>query len=148
MLYLPAEALTLVRKAEGLRLDAYLCPAGKWTIGYGHTGPEVKKGLKWTADKAEQTLIADMLDAAKAVDSLCRVPITLNHRGALSSFVFNLGRGALSGSTLLKLLNAGDYTGAADQFTKWVYAKVDGVPVKLPGLVTRREGEKALFLKP
>jgi len=152
-LVIPQAALDLVKKAEGCYLDAYLCPAGKWTIGYGHTGPEVGRGLKWTQSKAEEAVIRDLLEAAVDVNSLVRVPITLNQRGALASFVFNLGATNLKSSTMLRLLNAGNYQGAVKEFPKWVNATVinkDGSSTfqPLPGLVKRRKAEAELFDTP
>lgn len=133
-------AVDLVKHFEGLYLNAYLCPAGVPTIGYGHT-EGVKLGQTITAAQAEAFLSADLTDAARQVDKLVKVPLTANQRGALASFVFNLGAGSLASSTLLKLLNAKDYAGAAAQFDQWVHAagKV------LPGLVKRRAAERELF---
>ncbi|WP_372400746.1 lysozyme (plasmid) [Azospirillum sp. HJ39] len=137
-------AIALVQHFEGLRLTAYLCPAGVPTIGYGHTAG-VKMGQTITAAQADAFLSVDLAAAAAQVDRLVRVPLTDDQRGALSSFVFNLGPGSLQSSTLLKLLNARDYDGAVIQFGRWVYAKVNGVSTRLPGLVARRAAEAALF---
>lgn len=137
-------AVDLVKHFEGLYLKAYLCPAGVPTIGYGHTAG-VKMGQTITADQADGLLASDLTDAAGRVDALVKVPLNDDQRGALSSFVFNLGAGSLQSSTLLKLLNAGDYAGAAGQFGRWVYATVNGKPTRLPGLVARRAAEAALF---
>ncbi|MGY0793070.1 lysozyme [Azospirillum argentinense] len=138
------DALALVRHFEGLYLKAYLCPAGVPTIGYGHTAG-VKMGQTINGLQAEIFLRADMADAAAQVDKLVMVPLTDQQRGALASFVFNLGAGALRDSTLRSMLNKGDYKGAAGQFGRWVFATVDGVKTQLPGLVKRRAAEKALF---
>ncbi|MFC5353565.1 lysozyme [Azospirillum himalayense] len=144
---LPPAALDLVRNFEGQYLKAYLCPAGVPTIGYGHTAG-VQMGQIITAAQADTFLRVDMAAAASQVDKLVKVPLTSNQRGALASFVFNLGAGSLQQSTLLKLLNQRDYAGAADQFPRWVYATVNGVKTELPGLVKRRAAERALFLTP
>ncbi|CAO3446591.1 Phage lysozyme R (EC 3.2.1.17) [Azospirillum argentinense] len=138
------DALALVRHFEGLYLKAYLCPAGVPTIGYGHTAG-VKMGQTINGLQAEVYLRADMADAARDVDRLVMAPLTDRQRGALASFVFNLGAGALRDSTLRSMLNKGDYKGAAGQFGRWVYATVNGEKVQLPGLVKRRAAEKALF---
>ncbi|MHA7064050.1 lysozyme [Azospirillum argentinense] len=138
------DALALVRHFEGLYLKAYLCPAGVPTIGYGHTAG-VRMGQTINGLQAEVFLRADMAEAARDVDRLVKVPLTDRQRGALASFVFNLGAGALQTSTLLRLLNQGDYAGAAGQFGRWVFATVNGEKVQLPGLVKRRAAEKALF---
>ncbi|SMH56803.1 lysozyme [Azospirillum agricola] len=137
-------AVDLVKHFEGLYLSAYRCPAGVATIGYGHTAGVVM-GETITPAQAEAFLSADLTAAAGQVDGLVRVALTPDQRGALASFVFNLGSGSLASSTLLKLLNTGDYDGAAGQFGRWVYATVNGVHTKLPGLVARRAAESALF---
>lgn len=139
------EAVAMVQHFEGLYLKTYKCPAGVLTIGYGHTGADVHPGLRISEERAESLLQADLLKAAADVDKLVTVPLNDDQRGALASFVFNLGRGSLAGSTLLKKLNKRDYEGAAREFGKWIYATVDGVKKALPGLVTRRDAEAAMF---
>lgn len=138
-------AVDLVKEYEGLRTSAYKCPAGVWTCGYGATGKGVTPTTVWTTKQAEERLAADLADAAKHVDKLITVPLTENQRGALSSFVFNLGPGAFASSTLLRFLNLGDTVGAAAQFGRWTKARVGGKLVDLPGLVARRAAEAALF---
>lgn len=138
-------AIEIIKKYEGLRLKAYLCPAGIPTIGWGHTYG-VKLGRTISVQEAEVLLDHDYQAAQDQVERLVTVPLTENQLGALTSFVFNLGMGALAMSTLLKKLNKGDYSGAAEEFNKWVYAKVNGVSTKLNGLVTRRAEERELFL--
>lgn len=135
---------SIIKYCEGLRLEAYLCPAGKPTIGWGHTF-NVKMGQKISEAQAEIFLDHDYQEAEEAVTRLVKVPLTDNQLGALVSFVFNLGEGNLKTSTLLKKLNLGDYDGAAAEFDKWVYATVKGVKTKLNGLVVRRKLERALF---
>ncbi|WP_376956424.1 glycoside hydrolase family protein (plasmid) [Azospirillum sp. A26] len=137
-------AVDLVKHFEGLYLKAYLCPAGVPTVAWGHTGPDVVMGMTVTLAQAEQLLAADLAEAAADVDRYVKVPLTDDQRGALASFVFNLGAGSLASSTLLKLLNVGD-AGAAEQFGRWVNATVNGKLTKLPGLVARRAAEQALF---
>ena len=129
---------------EGLRLTAYQDSVGVWTIGYGHTGPDVHEGLTITQEQADQLLSADLHKFEEGVSHLVRVPINQNQFDALVSFAFNLGLGSLGRSTLLKLLNSRDYKGAADQFLKWIYAGHE----ELPGLVIRRRAERAMFLTP
>ncbi len=133
--------LDIVKLYEGLRLDAYLCPAGVPTIGYGHT-KDVKLGDRCTQQQAEEWLEDDFFMAKTDVRAVVKVPITQNQLDALGSFVFNLGVRRLIQSTLLKKLNAGDYSGAAAEFDKWVFAGGK----KLNGLVKRRAAEKQLFL--
>lgn len=135
------KAKALIREFEGLRLEAYRCPAGVLTIGYGHTS-NVKEGMSITEAEAEQLLNTDVESAAAQVKFAVKVELNANQLDALIDFVFNLGIGNLRSSTLLKKLNTGDYSGAAEEFSKWVYS---GKTV-LPGLVRRREIEKQLFL--
>src|SRR5512142_1052954 len=100
--------LDLVKQCEGLRTEAYRCPAGVWTIGYGHTHGVVPD-MKVTADEAEDLLRKDLLEAGEQVERSVRAPLTDNQFSALVSFVFNVGVGNLESSTLLHRLNAGDY---------------------------------------
>ena len=132
--------LDIVKEAEGLRLSAYLCPAGIPTIGYGHT-KGVKLGDTCTREQAEEWLENDFFMAKQDVKAVVRVPLRENQLDALASFVFNLGVRKLIQSTLLKKLNAGDYSGAAAEFDKWVFAG----KVKLNGLIKRRAKERNLF---
>lgn len=135
------EGLALIKRWEGLRLQAYLCPAGVWTIGYGHTGPDVTPGLVITEAYAEALLRQDLRTFEDGVSRLVTAPLTDNQFSALVSLAFNIGLGAFARSTLLRKLNAGDYAGAQAQFHVWNKA---GGKV-LPGLVNRRAGEAALF---
>ena len=133
-------ARDFIAKWEGLRLDAYKCSANVWTIGYGHTG-DVKPGDRITKEEALALLEADMTDAIECVDQNVDVDINDGQQAALVSFVFNLGCGAFRGSTLLMLLNAGNYDKAAQQFARW--NRAGGVVVN--GLVRRRKAETKLF---
>lgn len=133
----------IIKQSEGLRLEAYLCPAGVWTIGYGHTGKDVVEGMKITRGEAEKLLEGDLEKFEKDILKMVKVGLTQNQFDALVSFTYNVGGGALKTSTLLKKLNAGDYMGAADEFLKWT--KAGGK--ELPGLVKRRRTERALFLE-
>jgi len=140
--------LDLIKHFEGLFFDAYICPGGVWTIGYGHTGLRhndgtVKRGRKVTLSEAEKLLKHDLRYFERAVDRLVKVPLNENQFGALVSFTFNVGEGALGRSTLLKKLNAGDYAGAAKQFARWNR----GGGRVLRGLTRRRAAEAALFMK-
>lgn len=139
-----ADLTALVRHFEGLCLTAYPCPAGVPTVGYGHTAG-VKLGQTITQAQAESFLQADLAKARRDVDRLVAVPLAPHQLAALTSFVFNLGVGAFQGSTLLKMINGGDADGAAGQFERWVYAKVNGKSKRLPGLVARRAAEEALY---
>lgn len=137
------KGLDMIKSFEGLELDAYLCPAGVWTIGYGRT-TDVQKGDKTTIEQAEQWLIDELKSCERYVDLLVSAPITFNQKWALMSFVYNLGSMAFQKSTLLKLLNKRDYAGAAKEFARWNQA---GGKV-LPGLVYRRAAEENLFNTP
>lgn len=142
------KGLQLIRDAEGLRLKAYHDSEGVLTIGYGHTGrmspPKVFANSSITKAEAEEYLRGDAAEAEKIVLRNVRVPLSQNEFDALVSWVFNLGEGNLKRSTLLRKLNDGDYAGAAEQFSRWVYG---GTKV-LPGLVKRRAAERALFEQP
>jgi lysozyme len=143
-----AAGLSLIRQAEGLRLRAYLCPAGVWTIGIGTTvypdGRKVQRGDKCTEQQADRYLAHDLQEFERAVAAMVTVPLTGNQFASLVSLAYNVGIGALRGSTLLRLLNAGDYAGAANQFPRWNR----GGGRVLPGLVKRRAAERDLFLTP
>jgi lysozyme len=137
----PSEAcISLVKASEGCQLTAYRCPAGVWTIGYGHT-KGVRQGQTITQDEADALLHEDLDDAAAQVRGMVTVPLTQGQFDALCDFVFNLGSGRLRDSTLLRLLNQGRYQEAAAQFRFWVLSSGK----TLPGLVTRRAAERALF---
>ena len=135
---------SIIKYCEGLRLTSYTCPAGKPTIGWGHTYG-VKLGRTISEAEAEVLLDHDYQQAEDDVLELVTVPLTDNQLGALTSFVFNLGQGNFSKSTLLRKINASDFAGAAAEFDKWVYATVNGVKTKLNGLVVRRKLERSLF---
>lgn len=138
---------------ESCRLTAYPDPGSKdgkpWTIGFGHTGPDVYPGLIWTREQADAAFVADLGRFERDVVQLVKVPINQGHFDALVSFVYNVGSDidtdtiaeGLGDSTLLRKLNAGDFAGAADEFPKW--NKNDG-KVML-GLRRRRAAERALF---
>lgn len=143
----------LIKRFEGLITHSYLCPANKLTVGYGHCGEDVKQGMVITEKEAEQLLNKDLQKFESKLNySLSHDNIVLNQNqfDACISFIFNLGFSAFIFSTLYKKLKAGDYTGAADEFLRWVYITktVDGekVKIRLKGLETRRKAEKELFL--
>lgn len=135
------EGIDLVKASEGLRLKAYRDPVGILTIGYGHTGSDVREGQTLSEQEAVQLLMDDVRFAEVAVKAYVNVPISQNQYDALVDFTFNCGVGALRSSTLLKKLNAGDYIGAGQEFQRWNKA---GGKV-LPGLTKRRASEAALF---
>lgn len=144
------EGLRLIRSFEGYhkklpdgRCLAYRCPAGVWTIGHGVT-EGITEGMIWTADEAEAALRREIAKHEAAVRRLATVDLNQNEFDSLCSFSYNCGIGALQRSGLLRKLNKGDRLGAAKEFSKW---RRGGGRV-LPGLVSRREREAALFLKP
>jgi len=145
---IPPQAISLIRKYEGLRLFAYGDPGTggePWTIGYGHTGG-VYKGDTISASEAERILELDLLKFGKGVESLIRSPILLNDNqfSALISFSFNLGLERLRQSALLANLNSGNLEAAGKAFLHWTHAGGK----ELPGLVKRRKEESELFLTP
>jgi lysozyme len=133
--------IELIKQSEGLRLEAYQDSAGVWTIGYGNTYG-VREGDTCTQEWAEERLQDDVRRAEAHVTRLVKLPLMQGQFDALVSFVFNLGYYALFRSTLLRKLNAGDYSGAADEFLRWNHA---GGKV-LKGLTRRREAERHMFL--
>lgn len=144
------DAIDLIKRWEGLRLEAYQDATGVWTIGYGHTGasgypPSVGKGLRISELDAENILFKDLKLLACRVDSEVDVFINDNQFGALVSFVFNIGTAALNRSTLLRKLNSGDYAGAAREFGRWNKARINGKLQAVRGLTMRRKAERELF---
>lgn len=165
----PQEAVELIKSFEGIvdgdprtvNLDAYLDPVGIWTIGWGHAVRFRGQFLRGAGNRgiaralypggitlaqAEALLRGDLVDYASNVQALVKVPVGDAAFGALVSFAFNVGVGALSQSTLLRKLNARDFAGAADQFLVWNKGRKNGVLVELPGLTRRRRAERAMFL--
>lgn len=132
--------LALIKEYEGFEAHAYQDTGGVWTCGYGHTRG-VGPGVSCTPEQAEVWLEADLESAEKDVQRLVKVPLNDNQYAALVSFTFNLGGHQLGKSTLLKLLNAGDYAGAGGQFKFWIYDNGK----KLKGLIKRRAAEAALW---
>ena len=135
--------ISLIKRHERLRLKAYRCPAGIWTIGFGHTGDDVASDSEIDNEDAERLLDQDIAITYDAIGDLVGVDLNQNEFDALCSLIFNIGRQAFKSSTLLKLLNQDQRYPAAQQFLRWVHA---GREV-LPGLVARREEERSLFLE-
>lgn len=134
-----------IKRFEGCVLHAYPDPGSggdPWTIGYGATGPGIKQGATWSQEQANDRLAADVARFGEQVAALVGTsPTTQGQFDGMTSFAFNVGARNLSTSTLLKLHKAGNFAGAASEFAKWTKAagKV------LPGLVTRRSAEAALY---
>lgn len=140
--------IKLVQKFEGLKLSAYTCPAGIWTVGYGHT-QGVKKGDKITETEAGKILTQDLTQCGEQIEKCVNVPLNDHQFAALASFVFNVGIGSLKASTLLRRLNNGDYDCVPSELCKWVKATnpKTAKKVTLPGLVKRRAAEGQLWLE-
>jgi lysozyme len=142
MLYkLSAAGIDLIKRFEGLRLTSYQDSVGVWTIGYGST-LGVHAGLSITQAQADSRLLSDLQNAVDCVNRKVGPALSDNQFAAMVSFVFNLGCAAFSGSTLLRLLNAGEDAAAANEFLRWDHA---GGQV-LEGLLRRRQAERDLFL--
>jgi lysozyme len=134
--------------AEGLRQWAYRCSAGVLTVCYGDT-EDVQPGRAYSLEECRARLDKDMLNAVETVER-CAPGLPDSSLAAFADATFNLGPRVVcdtSSSTLARRLAEGDIRAACEELDRWVYAKVGGVSVKLPGLVKRRANEKALCLK-
>lgn len=131
----------LIKEAEGLRLDAYLCPAGIPTIGWGHT-KGVKLGHHITVQQAEDMLVEDIAPIERLLNGM-KINFRQEQFDALVSWIFNLGEGKFKGSTMYQRIirNARDED-ITDQMVKWTYS----VGRPLPGLIKRRTAEANLFI--
>lgn len=135
--------IAVIKKFEGLRLSVYLCPAGVRTIGYGHALRFNEYGIKKiTEEQAEKYLCDDLKKFENSIKKLVKVPLSQCQFDALVSLVFNIGATNFRNSTLLKYLNNSEYSLAAEQFERWIYASGK----KLDGLIVRRKAEKEIFL--
>lgn len=141
---LSRKGVKLIASFEGYRATPYRASAGEeWlTIGYGHYGPDVRHGMKWSRRKARKVLRKDAANAADAVRTYVRVPLKQHQFDVLVSFTYNVGVGAFVDSTLLMKLNQGHYREAADQLQRWTKAGSE----TLLGLVRRRSTERRIFL--
>lgn len=138
----------IIREFEGLRLNAYLCPANKWTIGYGWT-IGVKKGDVWTKEKAEEMLVEGLKVFEDQVSKALGAAFTSQHQfDAMVCLAYNIGVANFIRSSVLREHKAANFVVAANSFLKWNKATVNGELVVLPGLARRREAERALYLKP
>jgi lysozyme len=134
-------ALTLIVPFEGLRQKVFLDPVGIPTACFGHTDG-VDLGQSYTKAECEKMLMDDVLRANQSINQCVKVPLTAYQRSAFASFTYNVGGANFCRSTLVRKLNAGDYTGACNELPKWTYAK----GFKLPGLARRRAAERAMCL--
>lgn len=143
---LDSSCVELVKEFEGFSAKAYKCPAGVWTIGYGHT-EGVKPDDRTTKPAAERMLKAELEEYAERVEGLCKVVPNSNQLSAMTSLAFNIGVPQFKKSTVLSAHNKGATMAAGRAFNMWVKATVNGKKVDLPGLVSRRAQESALYLK-
>jgi len=142
------DGLDLIRSFEGFRASAYKDSAGHLTIGYGHKVlPEEDFTKDISIKEAEVLLQQDVLIVEDAIDDFVKVPLNKNQRDALASWTYNLGRTALATSTLLKVLNAGNYDAVPEQILRWNKATdlATGEKKVIPGLARRREAECAAW---
>lgn len=174
-LTLSAAGIALIKQYEGFSFSAYLCPANKLTIGYGHVispkwdaaimgidagelaawvsrcvqrksvSPAAKAVLTINQQKADALLQKDLQQTGQFINSVTQTPLNQHQFDALCSFIFNVGQGNYATSTLRKLINRGDFHLAAAEFDRWTMATVDGKKTQLAGLVARRADERALF---
>jgi lysozyme len=135
-----SKGIELIKAFEGFKAEAYLCPANVWTIGYGTTSG-VRRGQIVTIKEAEELLQKDLEKFERSVNSLVKVKLTQDQFDALISFVYNVGSGNFRGSTLLSLLNQGDYASVPFQMARWNRANGR----VLAGLTRRRKAEGDLF---
>ena len=139
------DGLALIKTSEGLKLNAYKCPAGVWTIGYGHTRG-VKQDMTITQEIADNLLIEDIMPCEKLINDL-RLNLRQGQFDALVSFIFNVGEGNFNTSTLKKkILACAKDEEIAAEFKKWNKGRVNGKLTVLPGLVRRRAEEAKLWM--
>ena len=134
------KGIALIKEFEGLRVKAYQCPGGVWTIGYGHTAG-VKPGMVITKAQAEEYLKADLIAFERYLNGL-GLALNQNQFDALVSFIYNVGTGNFSSSTLLRKIRVNPQDNSImDEFLRWVYSKGR----VLPGLQRRRLDEMKLY---
>ena len=133
--------LKLIKEFEGYAGTAYQDQGGRWTVGFGSAGVDIVKDLTWTQEQAEERLLQDISLVCKEVDALLKQPLSDSEYSALVCFTYNVGSGNLAKSTLLNCINLLHKDQAASEFLRW--DKINGVPN--PGLLRRRQAEKALF---
>jgi len=134
------EGIALIKRFEGCELKAYLCSAGVPTIGFGSTRG-VSMDMEITQERAEALLLEDISDFEEEVNKCVKVPLTQNQFDALVAWTFNLGGTNLRNSTMLKVLNEGEYEKVPSEMKRWNKA----AGKTLEGLIRRREAESLLF---
>jgi lysozyme len=130
------QGLKLLHGREGRRNAVYRDSVGVLTVGFGHTGPDVREGDVWTDEQVEAAFAKDLERFERAVNEAVDVPLPQHAFDALVSFAYNVGVGAFKSSTLVRLLNAGDMSGASRQFDRW------HIPAEI---TSRRNGEREQF---
>lgn len=138
----------IIKDTEGLRLEAYKCPAGVWTIGYGHT-MNVNKGDRISKVEAERLFEEDSMIFSDLVRKTILVNLNDNQFSALVSLAYNIGIGAFRKSSILKFINQGEFEDAAKRFLQYCKARDPKTNelITLPGLLVRRKAEMNLFLE-
>ncbi len=140
------EGFALIKSCEGFRSEAYRDAGGVWTVGYGHTSavgaPEVAPQMRLSEAEANEVLQRDVDNVARRVSALVKVPLTDAQFSALVSFTYNVGAGAFAGSSVLMVINSGDFARVPERLALWN----KGGGRVLPGLVKRRAAEAAMFL--
>lgn len=130
----------MIQTFEGVKYTPYNDIAGVLTVCYGHTRKDIQEDKKYTKTECLNLLHDDLMKVRRAVDPMIKVPIDDNTRAAIYSFVYNVGPGAFSRSTMLRKLNAGDIAGACDEMKRWTFAGGK----QWRGLINRRDTENAV----
>jgi lysozyme len=147
-LALSASTLVGLLVTEGYREQAYRpLPTDVWTAGFGTTGPDIQPGVKLPVEQALQRALTDVQKFEGAVRQCVKVPLHQHEYDAFVKFSYNVGSGAFCNSTMVRLLNAGDYAGACAQFDRWTMFQGKDCRVRANGcygLVVRRQAERAL----
>ena len=139
--------IDLIKRFEGVRLEAYQEPGGTVVIGFGHS-KTARMGMKITAAQAEDLLKQDLAMVEGDISPRLTRPVTENQFSAMVCLAYNIGTGAFSSSTVLKETNAGNWQAAADAFLLWNKMRVSGEMVVSSQLDKKRRLERALYLKP
>jgi lysozyme len=145
-----AKCVALVKKYEGFSPVAYLCPAGKPTIGYGTTTGVTDKDVynkrKITEQEAEELLTVDLNELALKISSACQVIPLQSQLDAMVSLAYNIGLNNFLHSTVFEMHNQKNFIDAAKAFLLWTKATVKGKKIDLRGLALRRLEEAFLYL--
>lgn len=136
------QGIELIKRFEAFKSKVYACPAGRQTIGYGHTGPDVTLESRVTKEEAEALLLKDIEAIEAILNLLIKTELNTNQFSACVSLTYNIGIKAFQRSTLLKKLNQGELQSASDEFLKWDQSNGK----RLRGLTLRRMAERSLFL--